>query len=290
MMRTMALTLTLVAGCVSGATPTVEGSDHQAAIAALEAQIGGRVGVYAFGPSGELLAHRADERFAMCSTFKWPLAAAVFRAVADGRLALDERLPISESDLVFWSPVTEKLAPKGGASVLALAAAAVQLSDNTAANLLLARLGGLQAFNDFMRSVGDEVTRLDRREPELNSNLPGDERDTTSPRAMAHSIQATVTAEGPLPEALRLRLVGLLAAVETGNRRIRAGTPPDWLVGNKTGTCGTAYNDIAVIWPVHAAPYAIAIYIDRPTAGKEAVEAAIARIAQMAAAQGEMKD
>ena len=156
------------------------------AVAAIQARIGGRVGAYMLDTQSRLeLAFNAQERFAMCSTFKWLLAAAILQRVEAGALSLDERLPVRQQDMVPYAPITSAHIAEGSMTVRDLCAAAVTVSDNAAANILLAPLGGPAALTQFMRDVGDRVTRLDRKEVELNTNLPGDPRDTTTPAAMA---------------------------------------------------------------------------------------------------------
>ena len=152
-------------------------------IGQIESSLGGRIGVFAFQPGHEAdLSHRADERFAMCSSFKWVLAAAVLAAADRGSLALDQRVPITPSDLLGNSPVSRRRAGEGASTVVELAEAAVTVSDNTAANLLLRLIGGPPGLTQFFRALGDPVSRLDRDEPALNTNLPNDPQDTTSPR------------------------------------------------------------------------------------------------------------
>jgi beta-lactamase class A len=170
-------------------------TDTAAALAALEARAGGRLGVCLLDTgSGRLVGHRLDERFAMCSTFKLPLAALVLRAAEAGRLRLDDAVAITKADLVAYAPVVE---PKVGQTLTlaALAEAAQTTSDNAAANLLLARLGGPAGFTAALRGLGDSVTRLDRTEPQLNVVKPGEEHDTTSPRAMAATMARLLTGD-----------------------------------------------------------------------------------------------
>jgi beta-lactamase class A len=165
---------------------SVIADDEPRSLAAVEAKVGGRVGVFALDTgAGREFAHRSDERFAMCSTFKWVLAAAILARVERGKLSLDERVSYDSTEFLDNSPSTSSHVAEGFMTVGALAQAAVTVSDNTAANLLLAKLGGPAGFTEFVRSLGDTVTRLDRKEPALNGNEPGDPRDTTSPRAMA---------------------------------------------------------------------------------------------------------
>lgn len=230
----------------------------------LEAEFKGRLGVFALDAgSGEHLGHRADERFPFCSTFKMMLAAAVLgRSVREPRL-LQQRLAYSKRDLVSYSPITEKHAG-AGMTVAALCEATVQVSDNTAANVLMKRIGGPAAVTAFARSIGDESFRLDRWETELNTAVPGDPRDTTTPQAMARSLQALALGDA-LPALQRSQLQDWLRGSTTGAQRIRAGVPADWRVGDKTGTGdhGTA-NDIAVLWPPHRAPVLLTVYTTQP--------------------------
>jgi beta-lactamase class A len=218
----------------------------------LEARNGGRLGVAALDTAGgRRLGHRADERFPMCSTFKFLLAALVLARVDDGTERLDRRIVYSEKDLESYSPVTKQHVGRPGMSLAELCDASVALSDNTAANLLLTTLGGPAALTAFARGLGDELTRLDRIEPALNQAAPGDPRDTTSPAAMLGDMQRLLVGDA-LSSGSRQRLIGWLVGCKTGDKRLRAGFPAGWRVGDKTGTGanGTA-NDIAIAWPVH---------------------------------------
>ena len=265
--------------------------DVAAALAALEARAGGRLGVCLLDTgSGRLVGHRLDERFAMCSTFKLPLAALVLRAADAGRLRLDEAVAITKADLVAYAPVVE---PKVGQTLTlaALAEAAQTTSDNAAGNLLLARLGGPAGFTAALRALGDTVTRLDRTEPQLNIVKPGEERDTTSPRAMAATMVRLLTGDA-LSAASRERLLGWMVATTTGGKRLRAGLPSSWRSGDKTGT-GRAdamtdkVNDLAITWPPGRAPVVITAYFDssrRTNATQPADEAALAEVGRIAAA------
>ena len=177
---------TVLVGARARATstqPTATPSDVDA-LARIEQRIGGRVGVFALESStGTCIEHRADERFAMCSTFKWALAAAVLGRVDRSALALEQPVSFGERDLLSYAPITRAHVAEGRMTIEALAHAVVVVSDNTAANLLLSQIGGPQGLTRFFHELGDNVTRLDRNEPTLNTNLPGDPRDTTSPRA-----------------------------------------------------------------------------------------------------------
>ena len=253
-------------------------------LASLETQIGGRLGVYAFQAGGTLvLSHRDSERFAMCSTFKWALAAAILKRVDEEKLSLEQNIEYGESDLLEYAPVTRAQLSSGKMSIAALAHASVTLSDNTAANLLLAQIGGPAGLTAFFRTLGDEVTRLDRNEPSLNENILGDPRDTTSPRAMAHSLQAALEGE-TLSARSRQQLCSWLIETQTGTKRLRAGFPSDLRAGDKTGTGEHgANNDVAVLWPKQAAPIFVASYLSENNAGIDDANLIHARVGQLVA-------
>lgn len=266
------------------AVPAEVPGGAQRSLAEIEGRVGGRVGVFAMDTStGRQLAHRPDERFAMCSTFKWALAAAVLARVDRAELSLEDRVPYGPTDLLDYAPVTREHVAAGAMTIDALARAAVTVSDNTAANLLLARVGGPAGLTQFVRPLGDLVTRLDRDEPTLNDNAPSDPRDTTTPRAMVGLMRKVLCGDALSP-ASRGRLLGWLRACETGNDRLRAGLPQDWSVGDKTGT-GTrgAVNDVAIAVPPRRAPILVAAYLSDGTAGLPALVAAHAEIGRLVA-------
>ncbi|MEM7415303.1 MAG: class A beta-lactamase [Gemmatimonadota bacterium] len=271
-------------GCVGeeDATPQVAATDPYAAVGEIEQRIGGRIGTAIVSEDGEVLAaYRGDERFAMCSTFKLALSAAVLEHVEDGTMTLDDALPFGETDLLSYAPVAREHIDAGQMTIGQAAEGTVTLSDNTAANLLLAEIGGPEGLTAFFRSHGDDVSRLDRIEPELNENAPGDERDTTSPIAMAALIQRLTFTDALAAES-REQLAAWAVANQTGDRRIRAGIPDGWRVGDKTGSCGTAFNDVGIVWPPSGPAFVLSAYIDRPTAEASEADAAIAEIAQLA--------
>lgn len=255
-------------------------------IAPIEARLGGRVGVFALDADDRaLLSHRPDERFALCSTFKWALAAAVLARVDRGEIALAERVAYAERDLLEYAPVTRPNAASGFMTLGALAEAAVTVSDNTAANLLLERVGGPAGLTRFFREHGDPVTRLDRNEPTLNGNLPGDPRDTTSPRAMVGLMRRLLTGSA-LSRESRERLLGWMVASPTGRDRLRAGLPASFVAGDKTGTgMNGAVNDVAILWPPAGAPVLVAAYLSGGRGGLAAASAAHAEIGRRVAAR-----
>ena len=281
------LGLLLLAACVDETPMPASGAPsdamREATLAGLEDRLGGRLGVALVGEDGVLRrSHRGDERFAMCSTFKLALSAAILEQVDDGDLSLDAEVPIDESDLLSYAPVVTERVGEGRIRVDELAVASVTLSDNSAANLLLERVGGPAGLTAFFRRQGDPVTRLDRIEPDLNENRPGDERDTTTPEAMATLVQRLVLGTGLSAESREL-LRSWLEQTSTGLQRIRAGLPDRWRAGDKTGTCGTAYNDVAVVWPPEGEALVLVVYIDRPAVEAGDVDDVFAELGRLAA-------
>ena len=227
---------------------------------AIENSLDGRLGLFAWDTaSGQRLEYRADERFPLCSTFKLLLVSAMLKMSTQQAGLMQQVLSYRQSDLVDYSPITEQHVG-AGMSVADLCAAALQYSDNTAANLLIAQLGGLAAVTAYARSIGDPQFRLDRWETELNTATPGDPRDTSTPEAMGRSLQRLALGDA-LPSAQREQLCVWLRGNTTGAARIKAGIPASWTIGDKTGGghYGTA-NDIAVLWPPQRSPVILAIY------------------------------
>jgi len=243
-------------------------------VASLEKKIGGRVGVYLRDITGRvLLAHRADERFPMCSTFKFLLAAAALRRVDQGQMSLDQVLNFGEADLLSYAPVAKANVAKGGLPLGELCAAIVTVSDNTAANVILRNIGGPQAVTAFARSIGDQDTRLDRNEPELNSAIPGDPRDTTTPQAIGEDM-ARLLSGNALGAASQQMLENWMVASKTGLKRIRAGLPNGWVVGDKTGSgANGSANVIAIIRPEDRATLFASVYLTGSRAPAEELDA-----------------
>jgi beta-lactamase class A len=236
-------------------------------LAAIEAREGGRLGVAVLDTAtGSKLEHRADERFPMCSTFKLLAAAAALHLADAGAERLDRKIAYGPSDLLDHAPVAKAHVADGGMTLADLCAAAIDWSDNTAANLILEAIGGPAAFTQFARSLGDSLTRLDRNEPSLNAATPGDERDTTTPEAMAANIRRVLLGD-VLTEASRRQLEAWLIDDKVGDKRLRAGLPLSWRIGDKTGTgdYGTA-NTIAIMWPPDRAPIIAAVYYTESSA------------------------
>jgi beta-lactamase class A len=259
-------------------------SDTLKQLDVMEAELGGRIGVAAIDTrNGARLAHRGDERFAMCSTFKWMLAAAVLAHHDHSGEILEGHLPYGPKDLLAHSPVTQRHVAEGSLPIVELCKAAVETSDNTAANTLLKFVGGPSALTRYLRTIGDHTTRLDRVELSLNTNIPGDPRDTTTPNAMIATMQ-TILVGNALSAASREMLLSWLKNCQTGLQRLRAGLPPMWTAGDKTGTGEHgAVNDNAIIWPPQRPPILIAAYLSDSHASPETLDAAQARIGAIVA-------
>ena len=275
---------TWAGGLRHAAAAEVDPEGPVAKLMALERAHGGRLGVAILDvDSGRRINHRGEQRFALCSTFKLLAAALVLARVDRGEEQLDRRIVYDRDALVTYSPVTEQHVGAPGMTLAELCQAAVTVSDNTAGNLLLASFGGPPALTTFARSLGDAATRLDRIEPELNDVPPGDERDTTTPAAMLVSLRALLVGDA-LSATSRTQLRDWLLASSTGGRRLRAGVPADWLVGDKTGTGERgATNDVGILLPPGRGPLLVAAYYDAPdeAAGpqRDAVIAEVGRIA-----------
>jgi beta-lactamase class A len=245
-----------------------------AALAKLEKLNGGHLGVAVVDTgTGEQADHRGNERFPMCSTFKFLLASAVLQRVDRQQVASGRRLRVPAKPLLNHSPLTEPHAG-GTMTIAALCHAVLTQSDNTAANLLLGTIGGSSGVTQFARSIGDAITRLDRTEPALNEALAGDPRDTTAPIAMAGNLR-TVLLGSILSPASREHLTAWMAANETGLDRLRARLPTEWRAADKTGSNGShTSNDIAAFWPPNRAPLIITAYITQ-CAGPETKRATL---------------
>lgn len=251
------------------------------AFADIEATIRCRLGVSIVDTeSGRRWAHRADERFPMCSTFKMLAAAAVLARVDAGREDLGRRIPVTADDIVAHAPVTEKRVGGEPMSLAELCEATVTLSDNPAANLILRTLGGPGGITAYARTLGDDVTRLDRWETALNEAAPRDPRDTTTPDAMAGNLRILATGEALSP-ASRDILLGWLIGCRTGDAKLRAGLPEGWRVGDKTGGGGHGTNnDVGIIWPPGRRPVIAAVYVTESEASFADRNAAIAHVAR----------
>ena len=253
----------------------------QSELASIERGVDGRLGVAIQDlETGLQAGHRTGERFPMCSTFKLMLAATVLARADRRELDRERRIVFGPDRLQQYAPVTRRHVGGPGMTIDELCDASVTMSDNTAANLLLDAIGGPPAVTAFMRQLGDTVTRLDRIEPSLNTAIPGDLRDTTTPTAMLDSMRKVLLGDA-LSSASRAQLLAWAIANRTGDARLRAGVPSGWRVADKTGTGEHgATNDIGVIWPEDRAPILVTVYLTETRAPAHAREAAIAEVAR----------
>ena len=253
---------TLVAGLplIAAATPD-RFAPLRRAIVAIERSAGGPIGIALVDThSGARFEHRAGQRFPLCSTFKLLLAARLLHGADQGEWAMADRLPVTKADMMYHAPLTETRIG-GSASLLELAEAMCSHSDNPAANIGLKRVGGPAALTAWLRRTGDSVTRIDRYEPEMNNESPGDPRDTTTPAAMLATSRALV--EGRILSApARARLFAWMAGSSTANTMIRPELPPGWSEANKTGSGSWhARNIVSVITPPGRKPIWLAAYL-----------------------------
>jgi beta-lactamase class A len=283
------LILIMLAGCTSATTSPTSPSKSESikeevtttdeAFTQLENQFDARLGVYAIDTgTEESIVYRADERFAFASTYKALAAGVMLQQKSINEL--DEMITYTKNDLVTYSPVTEKHIDTG-MSLKEISEAAIRYSDNTAGNLLFNEIGGPAGFEAALREIDDKVTESDRFEPDLNFTTPGDSRDTSTPRALATSLQAFVVSD-VLPSEKRALMTDWLVGNATGDTLIRAGVPEGWVVGDKSGaaTYGTR-NDIAIVWPPEREPIIIAILSDRTTEDAAYDDALLAEAAKI---------
>ncbi|WP_427964553.1 class A beta-lactamase [Altererythrobacter sp.] len=236
----------------------------------IEAASGGTLGVGLLdAENGAMLSHNAQMRFGHCSSFKFSLAAMVLARAQSGAIDADEHVTWSKDDLMSVSPFTTKRIEEG-ATLRELAEAAQKYSDNAAANILLKQLGGPEALTAFWREIGDGTSRLDRIEPALNNVPPGEERDTTTPTAMARTVYRLAFGSVLDPEDQQT-LRQWTTDTKTGVRRVRAGLPESWPAGDKTGTSnwpgvGSIYVDVGWVHPPEREPLTFATYFQSRSA------------------------
>lgn len=235
----------------------------------LETNVGGRLGALVLNTqTGEFIGHRKDERFAMCSTFKFALAGMILRGIDEGRFNPNTEVPIVNNGLSFYSDKVRESMASGKMKIIDLAQEAQITSDNVAANALITFIGGPSAFTAEMRALGDTVTRLDDDEPAMNLVSLRDERNSTSPFAYAKTMKKYLL-DGALSATAAQTLIGWMRDTRTGRKRIRASLPADWNAGDKTGTVNYAplpnkVNDICICWPPNKPPHIIAGFYEAP--------------------------
>lgn len=260
-----------------------DANDAKARLAALEQQHGGRLGVAILDTgTAQRVGYRDNERFLLCSTFKLLLAAAVLDRVDRGKEHLNRRLVFGKDALLDYAPVTRQHVGPPGMTIAELCQAAIALSDNTAANVLLAHLGGPSAVTAYARQLGDTFTRLDRIEPELNRPTPDGLSDTTTPDAMLGDLHKLMLGTA-LSDVSRKQLITWLCETSTGKNLLRAGVPSDWRIGEKTGSGTTQRNDVAIMWPTNRQPLLVTAYYENTQASDDQRAAVLAEVGRIAA-------
>ena len=281
--QTLSRTTILIAVILAAISPIAAYALNSAkllqAVQAEESALQARIGMAVIDTNtGSTWDYRGDERFPLNSTHKTFTCAALLAKVDQQALSLNQLVSISKEMLMAYSPITEKSLSAQTMTLGALCQAAVSYSDNTAANLAFDAIGGSTGFNAFMRSLGDEQTRLDRKEPDLNEATPGDLRDTTTPKAIVHSLKKALLDDG-LSALSQAALKQWMLDDQVASALLRAALPANWRIADKTGAGGYGSRSIiAVIWPPSQQPLVVAIYITQTTAPMTDSNKAVARI------------
>lgn len=259
-----------------------EGSDFTKQIKLLESKNGGRIGVSALNTeNNKRLNYRENERFAMCSTFKLFLVASVLDRIDTGNESLERLVGYDASDILEYAPITKAHLKNGKMSIADLSAATIQYSDNTAANLLFKIIGGPDGLTKYIRFLGDKVTRIDRIEPYLNTNIPQDKRDTTTPSSVVDNMNKLLVEDALSPKSKK-QLIKWLLGNTTGDTKLKAGINSKWKVGDKTGAGENgASSDVAIVWPTDSKPFLIAVYYTGSSITTEEKNAVIAEVGRI---------
>ena len=247
-------------------------------IEAIESQLGARIGVSIYDVTdNKLWHHNGDTRFPLMSTFKTLACAKLLFDVEKGLQSFDTSSIVTQSSLVKWSPVTEKYIGKKFTLKQACSAAMI-MSDNTATNIVLTGIKGPKALTQFMRSIGDEVTRLDRIEPYLGEALDGDKRDTTSPNAMVKSLN-TLLFGNTLSQVSKAQLKQWMIDNTGTGSLFRSVLPENWSIADRSGAGGYGSRGItAVVWSNKRSPLIISVYLTQTNASFAQLDQAIANI------------
>jgi len=279
---------TLAAAYSLGAV--ADARDVDLKLAQIEGATNGRLGVAVFDAHGvQRVSYRPGERFIMCSTFKLLAAADALTQVDAGALSLEHRVHYTKADLLDYAPAAKQHVGRGWMTVREIFAAVIELSDNTAANLLVKSVGGPADVTRYLRSIGDRFTRLDRLEPQLNR--PSGILDTTTPESMGFDACRLLLQRKLLSANSRALLTDWLRRSTTGLDLLRAGFPPTWRVGDKTGMGGghtpsgdsDTRNDVAVVWPPGRSPFVAAVYLTGVSVSAQQRDAALADVARVIA-------
>lgn len=277
--RVKTLCAALLCSTFAASAANIDSATLTAVARLQEDRLGARIGIAVVDTgSGETVSYRGDERFPMTSTHKALLCGALLSKVDKGEIALSDTTQFSQQELVEYSPVTSQYVAPASMSWQQLCSAAITVSDNTAANVLAKKIGGPAALTRFLADNGDTVTRLDRAEPALNSAIPGDLRDTTTPLAISHSLQKLALGE-ILSARSRAQLVQWMQDDKVADALLRASLPKGWKIGDKTGAGDRGTRSIiSIVWPKTGAPRIVSVYITNTEATMAQSNDAIARI------------
>ncbi|KPC50154.1 Carbepenem-hydrolyzing beta-lactamase KPC precursor [Amantichitinum ursilacus] len=263
--------------------PTPPGLDAARQLAQIETTAGGRLGVTALDTgSGKWLTYRPDERFPLAGAFTPLLAAAVLARVEKDQEQLSRPILFTAADLQPWAPIARTRLKAGQMTVADLCAAAIQFDDHAAINLLLNSVGGPTQLTNWLRTQGDDISEIDRFEPELTSAIKGDVRDSSTPAMMLKMLNRFLLSDALAIES-RAQLQAWLVGNGNATTRIRAGLPPEWRVGNATGNGenGTT-NDLAIIWPPEPrAPILLTVWLTDSKATGAVRDAALKEVARV---------
>ena len=281
--RISGIVLLAATGCSLSAHAAFDQQTLQKKIEMLENKSGGKLGLTIVDTSdGTTYSWRGDEKFPLCSTSKVMVVAAILKKSESDTNLLAKKITINKSDMVNYNPITSKYIDSS-MTITELSKAALQYSDNAAMNKLLSYLGGPRYATQFARTIGDKAYRLDRNEPGLNTAIPGDSRDTTTPSAMADTLNKLILGTA-LKKEQKAKLTEWMKGNTTGLNSIKAGLPAEWTVADKTGSgdYGTT-NDIAVIWPKNHAPVILTTYFTQPEKDASARKDVLASAAKLIA-------
>lgn len=281
--RISGIVLLAATGCSLSAHAAFDQQTLQKKIEMLENKSGGKLGLTIVDTSdGTTYSWRGDEKFPLCSTSKVMVVAAILKKSESNTNLLAKKITINKSDMVNYNPITSKYIDSS-MTITELSKAALQYSDNAAMNKLLSYLGGPRYATQFARTIGDKAYRLDRNEPGLNTAIPGDSRDTTTPSAMAETLNKLILGNA-LKKEQKAKLTEWMKGNTTGLNSIKAGLPAEWIVADKTGSgdYGTT-NDVAVIWPKNHAPVILTTYFTQPEKDASARKDVLASAAKLIA-------
>jgi len=231
-----------------------------------ERHLGARIGVSIYDiAANDSWSYNGNDRFPLMSTFKVLACAKLLVDVEKGLQSFDTSTVITTDSLINWSPITKNLVGKK-MSLKQACSAAMIMSDNTATNIVLTGIKGPKALTQFMRSIGDDITRLDRIEPDLNEALDGDKRDTTTPNAMVKSLH-TILFGDVLSQSSKTQLKQWMIDNKVTGSLLRSVLPKQWSIADRSGSGGFGSRGItAAVWSDKRTPIILSIYLTQTEA------------------------